>query len=419
MLALLLTVLLPPVASGGQEVLAIIQIHGNNATPEAEVLAIAGVSVGGPFTETTIGEVRRRLVQSRRFEGVEVRKRYASIADPSQVALVIVVDEFPVRIALPVASEGDEPDAVPRILRRGTFGGAMFLPILDVEEGYGFTYGAVVAFPGVVGGNSRVSFPLSWGGRKQAAAELERLFARGPFSRVQAGASIGRTRNPAFDEDDDRRRVWGRVERGFGRHLRLGATAGWEQVDFAGDGDRFGSIGADATFDTRLDPGLPRNAVYVHAAWAHLAGDATGATNRRTVDARGYLGLIGQSVLIARIEGETSGRPLPAYFKPMLGGWSNLRGFAAGSFVGDTRVSGSLELRVPVSSALSVGKAGFSVFVDTGKAYDDGVRFGNAPVRTGAGAGVWFTATIVRAGVAVAHGFDHGTRVNFGIGLTY
>lgn len=426
--ALAVWALLTPAAVTGQdanrapapsEVIATVQIHGNNVTPDAEVLALAGVSPGDPFGPATMNDVRQRLLRSGRFEGVEVRKRFASIDDPSRIAIVIVVDEHPVRIVMPDVSEEEAPDAPPRVLRRGVLRNAMWLPILDVEEGYGVTYGAVVAYPGVTGNGSRMAFPLSWGGRKRAAAEIDHGMARGPIGRIRVGASIERRRNPVFDERDDRRRVWGRVERAVTRDVRVGATAAWEHVTFADEGDRFRSIGADATLDTRLDPGLPRNAVYAHAAWTRMAGDRTGRVDRTLADARGYLGMVGQSVLVARVERDAASRPLPRYFKPMLGGWSTLRGFAAGSFAGDTRVTGSLELRVPVSSPLSVAKAGFSVFVDAGKVYDHGTRFDAAPLRTGAGAGVWLSATIVQAGVAVAHGRGSGTRVHVGVGLTF
>jgi hypothetical protein len=52
---------------------------------------------GDPFTPGTLDAVRRRLIDTGRFEGIEVRRRYASIADPSQIALVIIVDEHAVR----------------------------------------------------------------------------------------------------------------------------------------------------------------------------------------------------------------------------------------------------------------------------------------------------------------------------------
>jgi outer membrane protein assembly factor BamA len=401
----------PALASA--EVIAVIQVHGNNATPEADVLSLVGVAIGDSFTPTTLAEVRDRLLRSGRFEDVEVRKRFASIADLSRVALVIIVDEFAVRVELPVV-----PGGPPRLVRRSLLGGAMFMPILRGEDGYGLTYGGRIAYVGVAGDRSRLSFPLTWGGQKQAAVEFERVLRRGPISRVSLGGSIERRTNPAFDEDDDRRHVWGRIERNVS-DVQVGTTVGWQEVSFAEEGDRFTSFGVDATFDTRVDPALPRNALYARASWTHLVGQETGAIDRTALDVRGYVALVGQAVLVARAEQDTASRSLPRYFKPLLGGWSNLRGFPAGSFAGDTRVTGTLEVRLPVSSPLSVAKTGVSVFVDAGKAYDKGVRFDDVRLETGVGIGAWLSATIVQAGVAVAHGRGGDTRVNVSLGLTF
>ena len=103
----------------------------------------------------------------------------------------------------------------------------------------------------------------------------------------------------------------------------------------------------------------------------------------------------------------------------MLGGWDTVRGFAAGSFVGDNRLVTSAELRVPISSPLSMAKTGVSVFVDRGKAYDVGQPRREAPWRTGIGASVWVSAAVVRAGVSVARGRGGDTRVNVGLGIEY
>jgi outer membrane protein assembly factor BamA len=310
------------------------------------------------------------------------------------------------------------PDGPPRLVRRSLLGRAMFMPILDGEDGYGLTYGGRIAYVGIAGERSRLSFPLTWGGRKQAGVEFERVLRRGPISRASVGASIERRTNPAFDEVDDRRHVWARIERNLS-DVQVGATVGWQDVSFADEGDRFTSFGADATLDTRVDPALPRNAMYARASWTHMVGEDSGSLNRTTLDLRGYLGLIRQTVLVARVEQDTADRSLPRYFKPLLGGWSSLRGFSAGSFAGDTRVTGTLELRLPVSSPLSVAKTGFSVFVDAGKAYDKGVRFDDVRLETGVGVGAWLSATIVQAGVAVAHGRGGDTRVNVSLGLTF
>src|SRR5262245_63841179 len=123
-------------------------------------------------------------------------------------------------------------------------------------------------------------------------------------------------------------------------------------MKFAEVVDHFTTISADATLDTRMDSALPRNAVYVNASIEHLMfgytsttlprGDGT-SLNRTKLDARGYLGLFGQQILVARVLAEDNDRPAPLYLRSLLGGWSNLRGFEAGFRTGDTMLTGSLE----------------------------------------------------------------------------
>ncbi len=106
-----------------------------------------------PATDALLGDVKSRLEKSGRFDGVEVRKRYRSIADPDDILLVIVVDEVP---------GISDTDLTPGPLKRFRSSG-MFLPILRYDDGYGFTYGVRVSFVDRLGPNSRVSVPLSVG----------------------------------------------------------------------------------------------------------------------------------------------------------------------------------------------------------------------------------------------------------------
>jgi len=116
------------------DTIAAIQVQGNTATPDADVLRLADVRVGMPFDDAMVDAVATRLRAAKRFESVEVRKRFASIADPSQITLVIVVDEGPVKIVM----TGD-PDNPTRVVRK-KMPNLLILPILSQEDGYGVTY---------------------------------------------------------------------------------------------------------------------------------------------------------------------------------------------------------------------------------------------------------------------------------------
>ena len=94
----------------------------------------------------------------------------------------------------------------------------MFLPIISYSEGYGFTYGARASFVDVMGEGGRVSVPLTWGGTRRAAVELEKTFdddspVSRVFSRVQGGAGISRRENPHFELPDTRQQIWGRIDK--------------------------------------------------------------------------------------------------------------------------------------------------------------------------------------------------------------
>lgn len=400
-----------------QEQIASIIVHGNQIVTDDEVIKIAAVTVGSPFTPTTIKEVTDRLKASRKFESIEVTKAYASIDDMSRIALVINASEGAVRITnmLPGIPGGQ---AGPRIVKRSMWRSLMGMAILDFEDGYGATYGARLAYPKVIGPRSRLSFPLTWGGTREAGVELERTFASGALSRVEFGGAIQQRRNPAYDLNDRRERVWARGEKAFG-DLRVGGVGGWERVHFDGTEQDIRSIGADAIFDTRLDPVLPRNAIYAHASVERLVFSSHEPIVRTRLDARGYVGLFGQQVLVMRVLREDANRPQPRYLRPLLGGWSNLRGFEAGFKTGDTLVATSLEWRMPISSPLSFGKLGVSVFADWGAAYEKGQRLRDQTLDRGYGAGVWAAFAGLRLGLGVAHGKGAGTRVSFVGGLTF
>jgi outer membrane protein assembly factor BamA len=395
-------------APAGRAFVVGIQVHGNVLTTDDEIRRLASVEIGAPFDETTIAQVTARLRQSRRFERVEVLKRFASIADPSQILLVIVVDEGPVRID--ITGDPERPIEVVRNRRLAP----MFLPVLYAEDGYGVTYGARVGWARPVGKESRLALPLTWGGDKRAAVEFEKTVDNGFFDHVQASGAVWRRTNPYYEADDTRERVWVRGERSLTRWLRAGATAGWQHVSFLGATDQFAHAGADVSLDTRVDPVLPRNAVFARAAWEHVAG-----ANRFDLDAQGYVGLFRQNILALRLQQSAADRSLPPFLKPLLGGIANLRGFKAGSSVGDELLVTSAEVIVPLTSPTRIGRMGVSGFVDTGTAYDYGQRLADQPWKTGVGGSVWFSAAFLRLNFAVAHGLGSSTHAHIGANVTF
>jgi hypothetical protein len=396
----------PPAA---QPVVTGIIVHGNHTTPDAEVLQLTGVEPGQPFTATTISDVRSRLERSGRFRSVDVRQRYASFSDPNAVLLVLVVEER-AGISIDVPSPGP-------LRRLGA--STMWLPVLGYEDGYGFTYGARLSFMDLLGRSTRVSVPLTWGGERLAALLVERTFARGPLSRVEI--SGGTWRREFLPTGEGQRRDFGavRVERSVRPWARVAGRAEVANVSVGDVTDRVRSAGVDAVIDTRRDPSFARNAVYVAGCWERLWFDQAADTSRASLDARGYLGLPGQAVLVARAQHVWAADPLPTFERQLLGGTTTLRGFRAGYRYDDRLTAGSVELRVPFTSPLRLGRFGVAVFADHGAVYATGTPTGSADFDTGVGAGVFATLPVLSFRADVAHGLGAGTRVHVSLGVRF
>lgn len=388
-----------------------IRVQGNYRTTDEEVVRVAGVAVGDRLTDAGIADVQQRLRASGVFAAVEVRKRFRSLVDADRVALVILVREKLVPQDVPVFLKPFD-----RAARQ-----FMFLPILDYTEGYGVTYGARVSLVDWMGAGERLSVPLTWGGTKRAALEIDRTFTGGRVSRLSGGGSISSRENPHFDLDDHRLEAWARAEHELVRGLTAGGGIRWTDVEFGDLDDRFTSYTADVTVDTRADPSFPRKAVYATAAWEAMDFRGSAPTiNRYRFEARGYLGLVGQTVLSLRALHEAADRPQPEYAQFLLGGGSTLRGHRAGEFAGDRLAAASVELRIPMDSPLHRGSAGFTFFYDAGAVYDVGTSLGDAAFQQGAGAGVFLTAPFVHLNLDVAKNLTgSGARVHFSTGFIF
>jgi outer membrane protein assembly factor BamA len=412
MRALLLVVLCAS-AAGAQTspgVVGEVRVHGNHTTPDDKVLAIIGEVVGKPATDALVAEITDKLEKSGQFDGVEVRKRFRSIDNPDDILLMIVVDEIP----------GVDPinDYMPPNPMRRFWTSGMFLPILQYDDGYGFTYGLRTSFVDRLGPRSRISVPLSWGGERQARVQLERTFRAGPIDRVAGEFGIGRRENPHYEIGDTRTSFSARVEGAVQHWLRYGAGGGIDDVSYGDLEDRLEKFGADATIDTRVDPAFPRNAVHAKVGWERLRFDA-GEANRNTVDVRGYVGLFGPTVLALRGLSVTSDHPLPPYEQSLLGGPSSLRGFDTGYQANDNIAAASAEIRIPLTSPLSIGRFGVKVFADYGTAYAHGEKLGDQQFDLGMGGGAYLHFTLISLGLDVAKGRNADWRFHFGMGVTF
>ena len=409
-----------PVRAEAQESIAEIRVHGNHTTPEAEIVSLARLVVGDPASESTLQAAEQRLQDSARFDAVEVRRRYRSISDPSEILVILLVDE---RAA--VSADNLIPGPLSRMKAAG-----MWLPILNARDGYGLTYGARISIVKPLGTGSRVSVPLTWGGERRAALEVERTFDRGPIATARGTVSAYRRMNPHFNEPDTRREVAFQADRLLTRWLRAGADARVAQVTFGDTESRHTAGGAHLVLDTRLDPSFPRNAVHATVGWERIGFGAP--ADRRpealrlpskaavvTTDVRGYVGIGGSAVLALRAQTSRASAALPPSAQSLLGGTDSLRGYRAGHRAGDGVAAVSAEARLPLTSPLNYGRFGVKAFVDAGTTWDAGERLADQRFDRGIGGGVYFGATAFTRGIDVAWPRDGKPRVHVGFGVTF
>ena len=393
------------------ETLGEVRVHGNHTTPDQDILALAGLVVGSVVTEQSLADAADKLRRSGRFADVEVRKRYRSIDNPADILVIVLVDEH---------AAVSETDLMPGPLKRMRSLG-MWLPIIEYADGYGFTYGARISFVDTLGPRSRISVPLTWGGERRAALQADRAFDSGPLSRIEGGISISRRENPHYLVADTRQEARIRAERALTTWLRVGGGTRVTNVEFGGARERHVAPGLDLVVDTRVDPAYPRNAVHLVAGVEQLRFERSAHSVRSSTEFRGYLGLIGPSVLAVRATSIRATDPLPQYEQALLGGNTTVRGYELGYRAGDNLAAVSAEVRWPITSPLNIGRLGLKGFVDAGTVYASGAKLGDQHFDRGIGAGVFFTATILRAGLDVAwpengHG---GPRWHFGLGVTF
>ena len=395
-------------AAQAPERIAEIRVHGNYTSPDGDIVALSGLSVDQDATEDRLRAAERRLRDTGRFEAVEVRRRYRSISDPAQILVVIVINEHP------AATVRDPiPGPAKKIARAG-----MWLPLLYHEDGYGFTYGIRYSFVDPLGKRSRVSFPVTWGGERQAAVEAERLFD-GPITMVRAGVSIERRVNPHFDVPDTRRE--GRVEanRTLTDWLLVGASARVANVSFGEEYEaRHTGGGVHAVLDTRVDPTYPRNAVQARIGWERLAFGA-GRSHRWSTDVRGYVGVVRSTVLALRAQFATSSNALPAAEQSLLGGGDSLRGYPTGHRAGDNLAALAVEVRQPVNSPLSIGRFGVKAFLDAGTVWNAGGRLKDQRLERGIGGGVYLGVGPLAVNLDLAWPESGSPRTHLGLGVSF
>ncbi len=375
-----------------------IRFHGNYSVPDVELRTMVDLKPGMSVSDAELKQARSQLLRSGRFQSVEILRRYRSLEHDGDVFLIVEVKE-----KVPLSKK------------------LQFFPILHYTDEYGLTYGGRTTFEDMLGVGERISFPLTWGGVREAASEFRFPARLGIADYAVGAARIERKVNPAFEIADRR----GELEAGLEKrmdHFRYGLGVGWSGVSFGGADSRFSSVGGGVTLDTRRTTILPRDAIYAGADWKHLAFGgiaAQPAVNRFTIDLRGYKAFIGRSVLAGQVLLLQSTGPLPDYLKPFIGGGATLRGYSAGRFVGDNAALASIELRVPLSPPGTFYRGGLDFFFDTGAAYDHGISMWDSRFHNGVGGGFWLFVVGLGFKVDFGYDLDHSIKANFSTGFRF
>ena len=79
----------------------------------------------------------------------------------------------------------------------------------------------------------------------------------------------------------------------------------------------------------------------------------------------------------------------------------------------------SAELRVPITSPLSVGRFGIKAFVDAGAAYAAGAKMADQKLESGYGGGIYLHLTILSLEFDVARSEAGDTKFHFGMGVAF
>ena len=398
-----------------EERIAEIRVHGNTKLSDGDVIKLSGAATGDAADDSSLAAIEKTLRDTGRFDVVKVKRLYRDMA-MSEVALVLTVHEIP-----GLSPTGQPPGPMKRLWTK-----TMPFPIVDYDDGYGWTYGMRTTFVNIGRKETHVSVPLSWGGTRQAVVRVDSSFKSGPFTRLTGSYGVVQRENPHYEIADRRTSVSGRAERRLFGTLALGAEAESTRVTFQPSEDRFWSTGADVTLDTRNDPSFPTYAFLGSVAWNRL--NATGETrtfwsrpsiDRYKVEARAYRRIFRQAIGAVRAQYDEASSTLPAYEQYLLGG-SLLRGLDAGELAGDKRFLWGAELRVPFSSPLSNGRIGFNVFLDGGTVAPYGAKIADQRMYQGAGAGLFMTFWAIQLHFEGAQSLDkRGTHFHFGTRFTF
>jgi hypothetical protein len=176
--------------------------------------------------------------------------------------------------------------------------------------------------------------------------------------------------------------------------------------------DRLWQVGARAEFELEQtdDDNVPHRGYRVKGSIVGFPGilDLPGAYGTAAGELNGYLPVMADVHLAARLGAVRSLGRVPVFDAAALGGRRSLRGHSSRRFVGDLATYGGVELRVPIGDVAFIlpGEIGVFALADAGRVFVDGDSPGGW--HTAVGAGFWFSVLDRTVSAAWARG-ERGT----------
>jgi outer membrane protein assembly factor BamA len=144
------------------------------------------------------------------------------------------------------------------------------------------------------------------------------------------------------------------------------------------DGLAFFGVGGTVQYDTRDEPANAQEGVLfrVSGTMYPASHGLSESFSKSQCDLRAFYGGKGLPALTLalRLLGDKAWGNVPYFEQPNLGGWSGLRGFPTGRYIGDALALGTVELRASLWRVdfLVPSTMGLAVFAETGRVFVTG-----------------------------------------------
>jgi hypothetical protein len=148
------------------------------------------------------------------------------------------------------------------------------------------------------------------------------------------------------------------------------------------DGLAYFGVGGAVEYDSRDEPANPQQGVLVRISGSTFprSNGLTGSFGKSHYEVRAFAGGTGSPAVTVAFRGlgERAWGDVPYYELPNLGGWTALRGFASGRYMGNALAVGTLELRTSLGHLNIIVPSTFGVncFAEAGRVYVEGENSG-------------------------------------------